>query len=198
MRRKVIISGAIVIALLTIVIVLGWDRTSAASTAANVRTQTVTVQRSALVATASAAGNVCAPNAAVLVFQQTRRVAQVNMQIGDTVKQGQMLMQLDTTDLNLALKAAQTSLASAQANFDQTQADLQFALHTAQANLGNAQANLDATKAKTAQNPNQLAVAKAAVDKALAAVQQAPVWACHARAWYTAPNETRTMRVFVA
>jgi multidrug resistance efflux pump len=45
-------------------------------------------------------------------------VAQVNVQVGDTIKAGQVVMTLDTTDLQLALKRAQATLSTAQANAD--------------------------------------------------------------------------------
>jgi RND family efflux transporter MFP subunit len=100
-------------------------------------------------------------------------VAQVKVQVGDQVKKDQLLMQLDTTDLQLAFKTAQSNLASAQANFESTQANLQFSLKTAQANLASAQANFDSAKAKNATNREQLIVAKSALDKATVALQTA-------------------------
>lgn len=88
-------------------------------------------------------------------------MAKIIIQIGDIVKKGQLPMQLDTTDLPLALKAAQTSLASAQTNFESTPADSQFALRTARAILANAQTNYDSAEVKYATAPNQRTVAKA-------------------------------------
>ena len=82
-------------------------------------------------------------------------------------------MQLDTTDLKLALSTAQTSLASQQASFDSTQASLQFAIKTAQTNLASAQASYDSAKAKNGTNLDQLIVAKSALDKAKVSLDQA-------------------------
>ncbi len=144
---------------------------SAASSAP--RVQTTTVQRGNLVATVNAAGNISAPEEATMAFSASGRVAKVPVQVGDQVKKGQLLMQLDTADLDLALKTAQGNLTSAQANYDSTQANLQFALKTAQANLTSAQANFDSAKAKNTTNPDQLIVAKSALDKANAALQTA-------------------------
>jgi RND family efflux transporter MFP subunit len=104
----------------------------------------------------------------------------------------------ETTDLDLALKAAQADLVNAEANYKATQSRLQLALRTAQANLASSQANLEATKsnpqlalntaqanlasslanleaakAKNAQNPNQLIIAKGQLEKATIAVQHA-------------------------
>src|SRR5512135_3527375 len=148
MKRSGMIIGGIVIILLMVAGLFGWQTMSANAAAANSHLQTATVQRGTLVATVSSAGNVTAPQEAALTFQATGRVVQVNVQVGDTVKKDQVLMTLDTTDLDLALKGAQANLASAQASFD-------------------------AAKAKSGTNADQLIAAKAAVDKAAAAVQQA-------------------------
>src|SRR5512142_959540 len=148
MKRNGMIIGGIVIILLMVAGIFGWETLSANAAAENNRVQTATVQRGTLVATVSAAGNVTAPQQSALTFQTTGRVAQVNVQAGDAVKKGQVLMMLDTTELDLALKGAQANLASAQANFD-------------------------AAKAKTGTNADQLLAAKAAVDKAASVVQQA-------------------------
>ena len=172
MKRNQIIIGAIII------VVLGGAgfflfRQTTASPASSVRVQTVAVQRGSLVATVSAAGNVLTPEEAAMAFQTSGRVAKVNVQVGDAVKKGQVLLELDTTDLELALKSTKTSLASSTANLDQTKANLQFALRNAQSNLESTKAALDAAKNKNAQNTNQIIVAKAGLDKATIALQQA-------------------------
>ncbi len=119
-----------------------------ASASTTVRAQNAQVARGTLVATVNTAGNVSAPKSASLAFQQAGRVAKVNAQIGDAVKANQVLMELDLVDLQLALK-------------------------NVQAGLANAQANLDNAKAKNSQNPNQLIVVKAQVDKAIITLQKA-------------------------
>ncbi len=174
MKRNVVIIIGAVILVLAIAGVLGW-RQLTASAATTARVQTTTVQRGTLVATVNAAGNVSAPEEAAIAFSSSGRVAQVKVQVGDTVKKGQLLMQLDTTDLNAALKSAQTSLVSAQASLDATKTNLQDALKTAQSNLVSAQARYDAAKAENSQNSNQLLAAQAAVDKARAALQTAQI-----------------------
>jgi HlyD family secretion protein len=146
---------------------------STASAAAAARVQTATVRRGALVATVNAAGNVLSPEEANLSFQTSGRVAKVHVQVGDTVKKGQVLMELDTTDLELSLKTAKANLASSQANLEQVKANLQFALRNAQSNLESSKAALEAAKSKNAQNPNQIIVAKAQLDKAEVALRQA-------------------------
>ncbi len=172
MKTNWIIIGAIVLVLLA----LGgfwYYQQATASAAASARVQTATVQRGSLVATVNAAGNVLTPEEATVGFLSSGRVAQVHVQVGTAVKKGQVLMELDTTDLEFALKTAKTNLASAQASLEQTKANLQFALRNAQSNLESSKAALEAAKNKNAQNANQIIVAKAQLDKATIALEQA-------------------------
>ena len=147
MKRQVLLATGAVIVLLIAAAVFGL-RNQTASAASTSNLQTATVQRGTLVATVAAAGNVSAPQDAALAFQTSGRVSAVNVQVGDVVKPGQVLMQLDTTDQQFALKSAQTSIATAQAN-------------------------LDSAKLTNSQKQNQLIVAKSALDKATATLQQA-------------------------
>ncbi len=173
MKRSLPIVGSAVVLILIVAGVFGWQRVAANSATGSPRVQTATVARGTLVATVNAAGNISAPTSAALGFPTSGHVAKTAVQLGDHVKVGQLLMQLDTTDLQLALQTAQTNLATAQANFDSARANAQFALRTAQANLAGAQANYDAAKAKYATNADQLTVAKAGLDKARVALDQA-------------------------
>ena len=145
-RSLTITSIVVIIAALVVILFVPRLTASAASTTANL--QTATVQRGTLVATVAAAGNVSAPEEANLAFQTSGRVAKVNVQVGDQVKKGDVLMELDTINLEYALKTAQDNLIIAQANYDS-------------AKLGNSE------------NPDQVTVAKAALDKAAATLQQA-------------------------
>ncbi|MBI5301316.1 MAG: efflux RND transporter periplasmic adaptor subunit [Chloroflexi bacterium] len=173
MKREMTMVLIVVLVIVAVSGFLGWQKVSANAAAASVRLQTATVERGTIAATVSAAGNVAAPEDAVMAFQTSGRVAKVNVQIGDRVKKGQLLMELDTTDLDLALKTAKVNLASSQASLDQTKANLQFALRNAQGALASSQANLDAAKAKNAQNANQIIIAKTQLEKAAVALQQA-------------------------
>jgi HlyD family secretion protein len=172
MKRKAIFIGGIVLVLLIVGGVFVWQNQNA-RTSTSVRSQTATVQRGSLVATINAAGNVSAPQQVALAFQTSGRVIKVNVQVGDAVKKSQVLMELDTTDLELALKTARADLVSAQASYDQTKANLDFELRNAQSSLTSAKASLDAAKASADQNPNSLIVAKASLDKATVTLQQA-------------------------
>ncbi len=143
MNRNWLITGIVVIIVVVIALFAYPRLTASAASTANL--QTAPVQRGDLIASVNAAGNVVATQDTKLGFQTSGRVAQVSVQVGDRVTQGQVLMQLDTTDLDLALRSAQD-------------------------NLANAQANYDAAKAKAATNPDQLTSAKAALDKAASAL----------------------------
>jgi HlyD family secretion protein len=150
MKRNWVIIGIVIIVVIIVGVILAMNRLVPGTqpAAASARATTASVTRGNLVATVSAAGNIAAPEDAQLAFQQSGRVSKVNVQVGDVVKKGQLLMEVDTSDLELALKTAQT-------------------------NLVNAQANLESAKIKNAQNPNQLLVAKASLDKAQIALQKA-------------------------
>ncbi len=172
MKRNVLIIAVVVIVVLVVAAALGLQQINAQA-ATRAQLQTTTIQRGTIVATVAAAGNVSSPQQADVSFQTSGRVSKVNVKIGDQVKAGQVLMALDTSDLQLALQAAQASLASSQANYDQTQSNLQLAVKTAQANLASAQASYDSAKQKDGQNPNQLIVAKATLNQAAVALQTA-------------------------
>lgn len=172
MKRRFVIIGIIVVLVLAGGGLYSWQSQSRAPTTTATQ-QTTTVRRGSFAATVSAAGNISAVNQIALPFQTSGVVTQVNVTVGSLVKKDQVLMELDSTDLTLALKNAQAGWASAQANHEQTTADLNYALRNAQTSLETAKANLDAATAKNAQNPNSLLIAKASLDKALITLQQA-------------------------
>ena len=177
MKRKMILIGGVAVVLLVAAVAV-WRNQSANASASAVKVQTATVTRGSLVATVSAAGNVSAPNQVAAAFESSTldvsgRVAKVYVKVGDTVTKSQVLMEVDTTKLNLALQTAQSNLSSAQVSYDQTKADLNFALRTAQASFDSGKASLDSAKASNAQNPNSLIVAKSALDSAAVTLQKA-------------------------
>lgn len=102
-----------------------------------------------------------------------RRVAD----LGDTVKAGQVLAQLDPQDLKLGQDAARAGLVAAQANYDQTAADLKrfrelrdqgfissAELERRDTALKAAQAQLDQAKAQASVQGNQAAYAVLVAD----------------------------------
>jgi HlyD family secretion protein len=165
MKRNVLIIGVVIIVVVVLAVFFGIRQLNAnAATASTVRAQTATVQRGTLLATLAQAGNVSAPTISSVAFSTSGRIAKVNVQVGDKVKAGQVLMSLDSTDLQLALKTAQASVSNAQGS------------------LSNAQASLDSAKIKASQNVNQLIIAKTSLDNAAVTLQQAQA-AYDAIAW---------------
>ncbi|QEY35494.1 efflux RND transporter periplasmic adaptor subunit [Caproiciproducens galactitolivorans] len=101
------------------------------------------------------------------------KVVSVNVKIGQTVKAGDVLMQLDTSDAQLALKQAQAGLDTAKANEQkigsaaskQAEQQARQALSAAQNELRDSTANYNMVKKQYDQN-QLTASAQAAYDKA--------------------------------
>lgn len=167
--------------LLLVVAVLGaggfyfyQQRNNSAGAAVAART-TATVSRGTLVATVSAAGNIYAPQQSNLNFQLTGvPITKVNVQVGDKVKAGDVLAQVDDSDLQFSLRTAQANLSSAKAKLEALKlppSDADVAV--AKAQIASAQAAYDAAVAKNARTGDQITVAKAALDKATITLQSA-------------------------
>ncbi len=154
-------------------------RPAAASTSVNV--PTATVQKGTLSATVNAAGNIAAAQDVTLNFQQSGTVQKVNVKVGDQVKSGQVLAELDTADLQLQLKNAQVNLKLAQDKLEQAKtpattqsiANARAQLEAAQAAVTSAQAAYNAAVQTTTSPNSQLEAARAQLDKMTAALQQA-------------------------
>ena len=70
------------------------------------------------------AGEIKARTESRLSFRVGGKIARRNVEVGDSVKAGQVLAQLDPQDLRLGQDAARAALAAAQVNLDQASADL--------------------------------------------------------------------------
>jgi len=77
-----------------------------------------TATRTTLTATVSASGSVESSQQVELSFSSAGRVQEVFVGVGDEVTSGQGLAKLDDTDLAQALRSAESSLASVQANYE--------------------------------------------------------------------------------
>ncbi len=144
------------------------------ASAATTNLQTAPVTRGNLVATVNSAGPVAARAQVMLSFGTGGTVKQLYVQLGDKVKQGQVLAELDATDLQLSLATAQASLNQQLAKFEQTKAGPTDAEVTAsRASVESAQASYDAAVRKAGVNDAQLVVARASLDKAAVALQKA-------------------------
>lgn len=196
MKRTLVI-GIVLLALFSLVLA-GCGGASSASKAAPV--QTATVQLGNLTATVNAAGNIAAHQQVALNFGQSGTVAKVSASVGDRVKTGQVLAELDTTDLRLQhenakvnLKIAENKLAqtkapstaqdianarsrleSAQASYNKLVAGpTQTDLAAAQGSVASAQAAYDAAVKSAAVSGTTIDAATAQYQKALAALQAA-------------------------
>ena len=143
-RRNLIILGLIVLALAA-----GgaywWQQQRAAESAAAGQLRTETVARGTIVSTVSATGPLAADTQINLSFGTTQPapVAEVNVALGDEVKQGDVLARLDTTDLELAVTQAEQALRSAELALAQLTAPPRPEdLAVAEANLKLAQAQV--------------------------------------------------------
>jgi len=165
----------IIIGVLAVVIIASWfgyQRFGKAKAAAAPDYETLTVGRGNISATVSATGSILAEREANLSFQGSGTIAQVLVKVGDPVKAGQLLAQLDTTDLELAVRQAEVALRQAQAQLSQLQEG------SPASDLAAAQAALDSAKAAYDQllqgaDKDQVAAAKAQVEQARATLQQA-------------------------
>jgi HlyD family secretion protein len=134
--------------------------------------EVVSVTRGDIAATVSATGAILPEREANLAFQTAGVVATTDVQVGVRVTQGQVLAQLDTTDLELAIRQAQISLRQAQAQL------AQLAEGPSASDVAAAQAALDSAQAAYQQllagpDKDQLAAAWAQVEQARVARDQA-------------------------
>lgn len=97
-----------------------------------------------LSASATASGHLLPQREAVLTASTAARVTEVTVRLGDVVQTGDLLVQLDTADLQFDLANAEQSLALAQARLDELLAPASEAdIASAEAALASAQAQLD-------------------------------------------------------
>lgn len=172
MLRKIIV-GILLLAVIATAAYFWYTNNNRAS-AAVTNQQTATVARGNLIATVNSAGPVAARAQVMLNFGQTGTVRQVYVQLGDKVKQGQVLAEIDATDLQLSLANAQVALNQAQAKYEQTKAGPNEAdLAASRASVESAQAGYEAAVRKAGVNDAQLVVARASLDKSSVALQKA-------------------------
>lgn len=70
-------------------------------------------------------GKIAAHTEVSIVPKAVGKVAQVNFQVGDQVHQGDVLLRLDSTELQAQLKQARAGLAMAKANYENARANLE-------------------------------------------------------------------------
>lgn len=112
-----------------------------------------------------------------LGFRVGGKIVRRTANVGDTVKAGQVLAQLDPQDLQLGQESARAALGAAQANLDQTAADFKrfkelrdqgfissAELERRETALKSAQAQLDQARAQSSVQGNQAAYATLVAD----------------------------------
>jgi HlyD family secretion protein len=134
----------------------------------------VRVRRGTLEVTVSGSGNLQPHTLVNLAFPKSGIVRKVYVGVGDTVKAGQVLAELDTRDLELQLQNARINLEIARIRLAQAQATARARpadLAAAQAALANAQASLEALK--SGPDPRDREIARLNYEVAKNAVWQA-------------------------
>ncbi|HOG47014.1 MAG TPA: efflux RND transporter periplasmic adaptor subunit, partial [Anaerolineae bacterium] len=170
--KKVI--AVVAVAVVAVAGFLGLRELRRARAEAATNWQTAQVHRGALTATINAAGAVQAASQVSLAFQTGGQLTEIRVSEGEQVQAGQVIAVLDTSDLELAVAQSEAALTIQQAKLEQTKgAANPNDLAAAEAGLASAQAAYDAAKAKAGLNDAQLTVARAALDKATMALQDA-------------------------
>jgi HlyD family secretion protein len=109
----------------------------------------VTVERGSLATSITATGSILPGSEAKLSFQIGGQVSDIAVEPGERVQKDQVLIQLDTRDLELQVQSAQATLASAQAQLNQLQVGPRPEdVAAAEANLAAAQSALNAAVAE--------------------------------------------------
>jgi multidrug efflux pump subunit AcrA (membrane-fusion protein) len=166
--------GLVVVLVLIAAIIYYFVNKQQASTAAAVAQpalQTATARTGNLVLRASGTGTLIAASQVNLAFKTNGTLTKLNVKVGDQVKAGDLLAQLDDSTQQIQLTQAQQALN--QLTSPSAIATAQLAVTTAQANVINAQATLNNAKywQNTALAQDQYAafvIAKANLDKAQA------------------------------
>ncbi len=163
MKRTIMVAFVVVLVVLGLGF-LGIRRMQHSTVSASTQ-PTVTVQRGSLTASVSASGSVESADAVDLSFQTSGQVKEIKVQEGDTVKAGQEIARLDTTDADLQVAQAQLALDNANAALAQAKKGPSAEeLASARAALVSAQENLKALQAGPSADDVQ--IAKLKVDQA--------------------------------
>ena len=130
------------------------NRTQSKAAKAAVNIQVVKLERGAISAVVDATGSVRANQSAQIPWQTSGKVNEVKVKLGDQVKTGDMLAQLEPTSMNASIIQAQADLASAQQALDDLmnsttqQAQVLQDMQDAQTALDNYNYNFPTTRSK--------------------------------------------------
>lgn len=120
----------------------------------------------------TASGTLLPAKRANLSFKTSGLVAQIAVKVGDMVKEGDVLIRLETAELEAAAAQARAAVTAAQAALARLKAGpSKEEIAVAQANLEAAQAQM--AKVRAGARPEEIAMAKAALEKAEAVLRDA-------------------------
>jgi RND family efflux transporter MFP subunit len=126
--------------------------------------ETRKVEKGNVVQTVEVTGEIKPDARLNLAFKSTGPLERINVKVGQAVKTGQVLAELEARDLRFAAERARATLAIAQANLDARLAgETKETIAIAQAQVDQATADLEATRLNV---QNELRVAELALEKA--------------------------------
>jgi len=172
MRRKWWIIGLVL--LLIAGGLIAWWVTLRPKSGSQSTVEAVPIRRGNLVVTVSSVGTVKAKAQVSLAFQTSGKVAEILVEEGEFVREGQPLARLDTKTLELQVAQAEANLAVAQAQLNKLlKGKSKAQLEAARAALRSAQAAYEAAKIDVANRDKQIRLAEINMEKARIALEQA-------------------------
>jgi HlyD family secretion protein len=93
-------------------------------------------------------GDVAALTQVTLASKITARIVSVNAREGDRVRKGQLIVQLDTSDLDSQVRSARDAVAAANARLDQAKVAYRLQVQSSQVGINTAKENLRAAQAR--------------------------------------------------
>ena len=143
-KKRWLVVGLIGVALVAFILIRSNSNSANAATADGQTVETAVAFTGDLSASATASGQLLPQREAVLTASSAARVMSVPVRIGDSVQAGDLLVQLDSTDLQFDLDNAQQTVTLAQIRLDELRAPASDAdIASAEAALASAQAQLD-------------------------------------------------------
>jgi HlyD family secretion protein len=187
--RKRLVGLAVLLVLAVAGVYALWSTVLSGDGSSEAAIQTATVQRGSIVNSVSTSGTAVAQSTANLSFSQSGRITAVNVTVGQEVKQGDVLAEVESDTLQDSLTKAQVNLASAQNNLSQLLEGSSAAeLASADQSVIQAQANYE--KAQTALQDLLDGTDAAEVDSAQQSVLSAESQLAKARSARTDLNST--------
>jgi HlyD family secretion protein len=177
-RRAVLINGRVIVlrklvAVIVLVAAIGagvlfvLNRSDGEKSSVNESVRQARVERGEMVVSVSATGSIVPKAEAKLTFDLPGKVERVWVEVGDFVRMGDQLAQLNDANLQFSLQQAEAALAAAQAQLNQLESPPRSEeVAISEANLAASQAALDGAQAnlqelQSGPDENQVAAAEA-------------------------------------